>query len=137
MTRILTIIAPALLLALLVSSCNKRSSNKIHDKDCITPSNITPPSDCDYLYEPVCGCDSKTYRNACFAKSSGLKSWTQGACSGACIDKSIVLNDEICTREMNPVCGCNGITYSNPCVARKSGVLSYQKGECGEIQSKD
>ncbi|MGB2137105.1 MAG: Kazal-type serine protease inhibitor domain-containing protein [Flavobacteriaceae bacterium] len=32
------------------------------------------------IYQPVCGCDNKTYSNTCFAGINGLKSWTEGAC---------------------------------------------------------
>ena len=124
-------------LVVLLNSCSSKTSQKLQDTDCITASKIIAPSDCDYTFEPVCGCNEKTYRNACFAKASGLQSWDVGPCIDACIDLTIVLKDEICTREMNPVCGCDGKTYSNPCVARKAGVTSYQQGECGETDSKE
>lgn len=121
----------------LICSCNPKQTKVITDADCITTSKNKSSLDCDYTYDPVCGCDSKTYRNACFAKKQGLKSWNPGTCADACIDKTIVLNDEICTRELKPVCGCNGETYSNPCVARKAGVLSFKPGACGESESRD
>jgi len=31
-------------------------------------------------YYPVCGCDNITYKNACYANSEGLLSYTQGIC---------------------------------------------------------
>ena len=35
---------------------------------------------CNKIYQPVCGCNNKTYGNSCEAESFGITSYTQGVC---------------------------------------------------------
>lgn len=78
----------ALILASTSCACGKKTSTetkkgnesgKVTDdckgeakKDCM----------CTMQYEPVCGCDGKTYSNPCMASCAGVKSYTKGECPG-------------------------------------------------------
>jgi hypothetical protein len=58
-------------LLLFVMSCGK-------DPNCVEQLN----SDCicTMHYAPVCGCNDKTYGNACVAECAGITNYTEGTC---------------------------------------------------------
>ena len=74
-------------LILLLISCDKpeplttevdnTDTTTVDSNTCIaqTDSNCI----CIEIYEPVCGCDSITYSNSCFAACAGVE-YTTGAC---------------------------------------------------------
>ncbi len=123
------------------STEKKIDNNKeTESKPCIDPAKINYKKKCANNRVPVCGCDGKTYINACKAQRFGLTSWTKGACkeegsqSGTvaadCIDPSKIKPNTPCNKMLKPVCGCNGKTYSNECLAKKAGVTKWTKGRC-------
>jgi hypothetical protein len=41
---------------------------------------IKPDCPCTFQFDPVCGCNGKTYPNACAAECSGIKKYKKGEC---------------------------------------------------------
>lgn len=60
---------------LFITSCNS-----VKNQTCIDETKITN-APCTLEYNPVCGCDGKTYGNACKAEVNGVTSWKPGECT--------------------------------------------------------
>ncbi|GMU24391.1 MAG: hypothetical protein AMXMBFR13_44650 [Phycisphaerae bacterium] len=117
---------------------------------CDSPGSCTPipVQYCFMVWLPVCGCDGRTYSNACVAETSGVSIKAQGECTcttnadcaggwyclhptGDCTGAGVCRpRGNSCSGVWSPVCGCDGQTYANECHARLAGVSMAYAGEC-------
>ncbi len=121
----------------------------------------TRPEFCPFIFNPVCGCDGKTYANECTAASAGVSIDHRGKCDAGegstcggiagipCPDAgqycdfgigncrvadaqgTCKTRPKFCPDIFTPVCGCDGKTYANECTAASAGVSIDHQGKCG------
>lgn len=57
--------------------CKKKTT----PPNCIDPTKINPEINCPTNLDFVCGCNGKTYNNACEAERNGVTKWRKGKCN--------------------------------------------------------
>ena len=65
--------------------CGEGLSCQMEPGQCHTVADASgvcrkPPQMCTMIFEPVCGCDGKTYGNACAAAGKGVSVASEGEC---------------------------------------------------------
>jgi hypothetical protein len=132
-----------------VGTCNVADAGGI----CQVEPTVCPLT---FVAAPVCGCDGRTYENACLAAAAGMNIDYTGECvlrtcggiaGVVCRAGEYCAMDvgtcqihdgagtcqpmpDVCMDVVDFVCGCDGKTYNNACQAARAGTSVASAGTC-------
>lgn len=69
-----------IMLMAMAFACDKSEPIESDSKKANCVEKIDPDKACAQIYDPVCGCNLKTYGNACMASISGIEVIYNGEC---------------------------------------------------------